>query len=269
MGSTSIDSHTLPDLLQGLPSSSLPADGTVAGRVGEEALLLLRTEEGVHAVQATCPAGAAVTAAALALWEAGHRGELILIDPDPAAPYDRPNLSKDDLAGTAPEEWLPLRTTADWDALHIERDRAAGRIVRAVSGTVRSEADTPRESRDEPDPVVEALPALLACIGAPARETQAVDVRGAAETFRRLTSGYGTDPRDLIGDAGFAEARGEAVVVRDIPFTSLCRHELVPFGGRAHVAYLLGPLVVGFPKLAGLVELVAHRLQSRRVSPPT
>lgn len=201
MGSTTIDSHTLPDLLQGVPSSSLPADGTLVGRVGEEAVLLLRTEEGVHAVQATCPhygaplaggrvhdglihcpwhhasfslhdgavcrppaldplrtwpveevegwvrvrraapaprpspappphprgaiavvgAGAAGTAAALALREAGHRGELILIDPDPAAPYDRPNLSKDYLAGTAPEDWLPLRTTADWESLHIER----------------------------------------------------------------------------------------------------------------------------------------------------
>lgn len=127
---------------------------------------------------------------------------------------------------------------------------------------VRSEADTTREARDEPDPVVETLRSLLAHIGVPAPEIQTLDVRGAAETLRRLTRGYGTDPRDLVGDARFAEARGEAVVVRDIPFTSLDRHELVPFGGRAHVAYLRGTSVVGLPKLAGLVELFAHRLQT-------
>lgn len=66
-------------------------------------------------------AGAAGTAAVLALREAGHAGALLLIDPDPEAPFDRPNLSKDYLAGTAPEEWLPLRTSTDWEALGVER----------------------------------------------------------------------------------------------------------------------------------------------------
>lgn len=201
MGSSTIDPDTLPDLLEGVPSSALPAGASLAGRVGDEAVLLLRTAEGLRAVQATCPhygapladglvhdgrihcpwhhasfslddgavcrppaldalrtwpveerdgwvrvrqavpaprlvpappsrsrgsiavvgAGAAGTAAVLALREAGHRGDLLLIDPDAAAPYDRPNLSKDYLAGTAPEEWLPLRTDADWAALDVER----------------------------------------------------------------------------------------------------------------------------------------------------
>lgn len=66
-------------------------------------------------------AGAAGTAAVLALREAGHTGPLLLIDPDAAAPYDRPNLSKDYLAGTAPEAWLSLRTSEDLAALDVER----------------------------------------------------------------------------------------------------------------------------------------------------
>lgn len=134
--------------------------------------------------------------------------------------------------------------------------------MRAATGTVRSESCTTRAPRDEPDPVVETVRSLLAHLGVPAREIQTVDVRTAAETFRRLTAGYGTDPRDVVGDALFDEAGGEAVVVRDIPFTSLCRHGLVPFGGRAHVAYLPGTAVVGLSKLARLVDLFAHRLQT-------
>ena len=134
--------------------------------------------------------------------------------------------------------------------------------MRAALGTIRSRAETDLETRAEPDPVVETVRLLLAHLGVPAREIQAVDVRGAAETLRRLTDGYGTDPRDIVGDALFDEAGAEAVVVRDIPFTSLCRHGLVPFRGRAHVAYLPGTAVVGLSKLARLVDLVAHRLQT-------
>ena len=66
-------------------------------------------------------AGAAGIAAVVALREVGHSGALLVIDPDPAAPYDRPNLSKDYLAGTAPEEWLPLRSGEELDRLDIQR----------------------------------------------------------------------------------------------------------------------------------------------------
>lgn len=114
----------------------------------------------------------------------------------------------------------------------------------------------------EPDPVAEVVLSLLAGLGVPAAEVRAVDADRAARTLRSLTRGYGAEPRDVVGDALFDEAGGEAVVVRDIPFTSLCRHELVPFRGRAHVAYLPGSAVVGLSKLARLVDLFAHRLQT-------
>jgi NADPH-dependent 2,4-dienoyl-CoA reductase/sulfur reductase-like enzyme/nitrite reductase/ring-hydroxylating ferredoxin subunit len=73
-------------------------------------------------------AGAAGSAAAETLRREGYTGSIALVDPDPAAPYDRPNLSKDYLAGTAPEEWLPLRSREFYDAQDIER-----RVAAAVS----------------------------------------------------------------------------------------------------------------------------------------
>ena len=73
-------------------------------------------------------AGAAGSAAAETLRREGYTGSIALVDPDPSAPYDRPNLSKDYLAGNAPEEWLPLRSREFYDAQDIER-----RVAAAVS----------------------------------------------------------------------------------------------------------------------------------------
>lgn len=86
---------------------------------------------------------------------------------------------------------------------------------------------------------------------------------GIADTLSRLTAGYRQSPRDVVGDALFAEKATEPVLVRDIPFTSLCQHHLMPFQGRAHVAYLPGGLVVGLSKLARVVDLFAARLQTQ------
>ena len=188
-----------PDFANGVPLSSVPATGVLAGHVAGEAVLLARLDKGLHAVSGSCThygaplaeglvvgdqvhcpwhhacfslrTGAALKApafAALATWRVdiegdrvfvrgqqeqpaaspqprtpreriviigggaagfaaaerlrglGHAGSLTVISADDAGPYDRPNLSKDYLAGTAPEDWIPLRDDAFYQDLRID-----------------------------------------------------------------------------------------------------------------------------------------------------
>jgi GTP cyclohydrolase IA len=82
-----------------------------------------------------------------------------------------------------------------------------------------------------------------------------------ARSLRFLTEGYAMDARDAIGDALFEQDYDEVVVVRDIPFYSLCEHHMLPFFGVAHVAYAPQGRVVGLSKIPRLVDVYAHRLQ--------
>jgi GTP cyclohydrolase IA len=79
--------------------------------------------------------------------------------------------------------------------------------------------------------------------------------------MRFLTSGYAMPPEQVVGDALF-RAEGEGMVlVRDIEIFSLCEHHLLPFFGRAHVAYLPGEHIIGLSKIPRLVDALARRLQ--------
>ena len=82
-----------------------------------------------------------------------------------------------------------------------------------------------------------------------------------ARSMTFLTSGYRQDPREVVGSAMFEAEYDEMVVVRDIELYSLCEHHLLPFFGRAHIAYLPSEKIVGLSKLARLVEVFARRLQ--------
>ncbi len=86
----------------------------------------------------------------------------------------------------------------------------------------------------------------------PARVTEAL-------TF--LTRGYRTDPDKVINDALFTEEYEEMIVQKDIDFFSLCEHHLLPFFGKAHVAYIPRHKIIGVSKLARLVDVYARRLQ--------
>jgi GTP cyclohydrolase I len=76
-----------------------------------------------------------------------------------------------------------------------------------------------------------------------------------------FTHGYRVDPREILSNAMFEEDYDEMVLVRDIDFYSLCEHHVLPFFGRAHVAYVPDGRIVGISKLARLVEIFARRLQ--------
>jgi GTP cyclohydrolase I len=88
-------------------------------------------------------------------------------------------------------------------------------------------------------------------------------MRGTAERVRalwqeRLLSGYGQDLGAVLGE-GFADPRSDVVVVRGIAVHGVCPHHLVPFRGKAHVAYLPGGRLHGFGRIARLVDALAHR----------
>lgn len=76
-----------------------------------------------------------------------------------------------------------------------------------------------------------------------------------------LTRGYGEDASKIIGGALFEECHDNMVVVRDIEFYSLCEHHMLPFFGKAHVAYIPNGKIVGLSKMARVVEVFARRLQ--------
>ena len=86
----------------------------------------------------------------------------------------------------------------------------------------------------------------------PARVTRALDF---------LTKGYREDPTELLNEALFNEEYSEMIVLKDLDFFSLCEHHLLPFYGKAHVAYIPVHKIVGLSKLARLVEVFARRLQ--------
>ncbi|HOG79391.1 MAG TPA: GTP cyclohydrolase I FolE [Anaerolineaceae bacterium] len=82
-----------------------------------------------------------------------------------------------------------------------------------------------------------------------------------ARAYEELLSGYRTDPLALVNDALFDVEYDEMVVVRDIEFYSLCEHHMLPFIGRAHVAYIPNGRVIGLSKIPRIVDMFARRLQ--------
>lgn len=82
-----------------------------------------------------------------------------------------------------------------------------------------------------------------------------------ARMYDELTAGYHVDPIKLINDALFDVDYNEMVIVKDIEYFSLCEHHILPFFGRAHVAYVPNKKVVGLSKIPRIVEMFARRLQ--------
>lgn len=82
-----------------------------------------------------------------------------------------------------------------------------------------------------------------------------------AAAFQFLTKGYHEDVDVVVNDAIFSEDHNEMVICRDVDFFSLCEHHMLPFFGKAHVAYIPNGKIVGLSKLARLVEVYARRLQ--------
>jgi GTP cyclohydrolase I len=112
------------------------------------------------------------------------------------------------------------------------------------------------------DRMPELVEHLLVELGEdPARQGLRATPERVARALRELTDGYGVRASDVIADAVFDQDYDEMVVVKDIPFYSLCEHHMLPFFGSCHVGYLPKGRVVGLSKIPRLVGVFAHRLQ--------
>ena len=108
----------------------------------------------------------------------------------------------------------------------------------------------------------EALSLLLRAIGErPEREGLKNTPKRVARMYTELLSGYHADPQKIVNGALFNITYDEMVIVRDIEFYSLCEHHLLPFIGRAHIAYMPAGKIIGLSKIPRIVDVFAHRLQ--------
>lgn len=95
----------------------------------------------------------------------------------------------------------------------------------------------------------------------PTREGLVKTPLRVAKAMADLTRGYQQDPKAVLLSAKFKEAYDQMVIVKDIQFYSLCEHHMLPFYGKAHVAYIPNGYITGLSKIARVVDIFAHRLQ--------
>jgi len=112
------------------------------------------------------------------------------------------------------------------------------------------------------DPLETAALQILKALGEnPDREGLKKTPQRMAKALREITSGYSSDMAKVFNGAFFKADYKEMVIVKDIAFYSLCEHHMLPFFGKAHVAYIPNGRIVGLSKIPRLVEAFARRLQ--------
>jgi GTP cyclohydrolase I len=137
------------------------------------------------------------------------------------------------------------------------KDGAAVRARPDRQAVVGSDRATP-----PPEPFAEKVREILGALGEDVEREGLVKTPERVESsLRFLTQGYHMSVADAIGDAVFAESHQSMIMVRDIELYSLCEHHLLPFFGRAHVAYIPNGKILGLSKVARIVDVFARRLQ--------
>ncbi|MEL7050535.1 MAG: GTP cyclohydrolase I FolE [Cyanobacteria bacterium J06588_5] len=135
-----------------------------------------------------------------------------------------------------------------------DRQTKHGKVIPRQPSKISPEEDN--------GPMMDAVRTMLLAIGEdPEREGLLKTPHRVAEAMRFMTKGYDQSLETIVNGAIFDEGHNEMVLVRDINFFSMCEHHMLPFMGRAHVAYIPNERVVGLSKLARIVEMYARRLQ--------
>src|SRR3989339_339504 len=115
---------------------------------------------------------------------------------------------------------------------------------------------------DDANAIETAIQAMLVAFGEdPQREGLLNTPKRVAGMYPELLSGYRANPKKIVNDALFNVTYDDMVIVRDIEFYSLCEHHMLPFMGRAHVAYIPRGQVLGLSKIPRVVDLFSRRLQ--------
>jgi len=110
--------------------------------------------------------------------------------------------------------------------------------------------------------IKQAVVDIIEAIGEdPSREGLVETPRRIAEMYAELFSGLQRDPLDVLNVSFAIEGPREMIILRNIPFYSMCEHHFLPFHGVAHIGYIPGDRIVGISKLARAVEILSHRPQ--------
>ena len=118
------------------------------------------------------------------------------------------------------------------------------------------------EFRDGLDELAAHYKAILNILGEdPDREGLKKTPMRVAKAMQILTRGYTQDPHKVLTDALFEEKYDQMVIVKDIDFFSMCEHHMLPFYGKAHVAYIPNGHITGLTKIARVIDIYSHRLQ--------
>lgn len=120
----------------------------------------------------------------------------------------------------------------------------------------------PDQGKERREAIVRAVHSILVNVGEdPDREGLLRTPERVANMYEEILEGYTIDPVALVNDALFDVGYDEMVVVKDIEFFSMCEHHMLPFFGRAHVAYVPRDRVIGLSKIPRIVDMYARRLQ--------
>jgi len=162
-------------------------------------------------------------------------------------------------------EYGSVHQDQDQDQDHVKdfgSEPAGNGLADATSSTL-GEAPTAGSAETEATRAISAsVSEILKAIGEdPEREGLLLTPKRVAESLQFLTQGYKMDPRAVLEKALFREDYSEIILVKDIEIFSLCEHHMLPFIGKAHVAYIPNGRIVGLSKIPRVVDIYARRLQ--------